>query len=219
MTWPRDRPDAGSRPGVPQGNLEKSPAQRRVFERREPHRGRFGTTDGSASPFCERSKKENFAWSPSFGRVVMSSRRSFDALRQSSTTSRSRANFGPVKARCRPVLPRGAPGYLLVGLAVTATNVARPGRRDREQAMAVNYAAITTTECPPQAGGALDRSRGNDGSSRLGALILIVVLTTAPWLRLDIRCLNHLERERFSKCYQFHSARLLSAQCRPISRS
>jgi hypothetical protein len=40
--------------------------------------------DRAAGRVCERSKKENFAWSPSFGRVVTRLRRSAvgDGLRQ-----------------------------------------------------------------------------------------------------------------------------------------
>jgi hypothetical protein len=48
-----------------------------VFERLRRLSRSVRTTGGAAGRFCERSKKENFAWSPSFGRVVTTSRQLF----------------------------------------------------------------------------------------------------------------------------------------------
>ena len=45
-------------------------------------------------------------------------------------------------------------------------------------------------------------------------IVIVLVRRRAPAER---RLRNHLERERFSNCYSFHSARLRSAQCGPNS--
>ena len=66
------------------------------------------------------------------------------------------------------------------------------------------------------------RNRGDLTGLTLLALVgvcgvMIVIALIRRRDRLNIGCLNHVERERFSNCYPLHSSRLLSAQCGPNS--